>query len=26
MKAVPNDIRPEFVTARALDKAMTAKK
>jgi hypothetical protein len=21
MKAVPNDIRPEFVTARALDKA-----
>ena len=26
MKAVPNDIRPEFVTARVLDKAMTAKK
>ena len=26
MKAVPNDIRPEFVTARTLDKAMTAKK
>lgn len=26
MKSVPNDIRPEFVTARALGKAMTAKK
>ena len=26
MNAVPNDIRPEFVTARALDKAMTPKK
>lgn len=25
MKAVPNDIRPEFVTARALDKAAKAK-
>ncbi|MGK5079575.1 dipeptidyl-peptidase 3 family protein [Janthinobacterium sp. HLX7-2] len=26
MKAVPNDIRPEFVTARALDKAQVVKK
>src|SRR5471032_428211 len=26
MKAVPNDIRPEFVTARALDQAQASKK